>query len=431
MRPVYQRYTHGGDDPMSFGDCLRCAIASILELDRDSVPHFRHAERETSDGVGRMWWQVKHWLQGRGLGLFQQRLQAETVAEALEWCRIHNGEHFLILGGITTFGGAHAVVVHQGAIVHDPAGEGPSSLVHPLEDGHWVVLAITHRPELRADLAAPGDGPVEIPPTPDFSLLDQHERIALSFSGGKDSLCLAHLLRPHWPRMTFYHCDTSDLLPETREIAQQMEELVTTEGGRYCHITSHSIAYQEKHGLVSDIVPYDATLTGQALLHGKAGRMPMIDRTTCCSANLWKPLQSRMQADNVSLVIRGTRRQDPAWGWLESSGLATGPTTFHDPATGQLIWTPIADWSVAQVFAYLRSVGAPIARYYEGEFKHSGPECARCTAWLDEGRAAYLKKYHPAIAADYFVRLSRVRSAIRPTLERLEDELAELSAPIT
>ena len=34
------------------------------------------------------------------------------------------------------------------------------------------------------------------------------------FSGGKDRLSLADLLREHWPRMMFYYVDTVDLLPE-------------------------------------------------------------------------------------------------------------------------------------------------------------------------------------------------------------------------
>lgn len=425
MRKIYQKYRHEKDDDLSFGDCLRCVLASVLELDRDSVPHFRHGERDTPEGRGRLWWQVRQWLQSRGLGLFQHRLKAETLSEALEWCRIHNGDQFVMLGGLTSYGGAHVVVVQQGKIAHDPHSDEPSSLSRPLEDGHWVVLAVTHCPELRADLLAASDEPVEIPPLPDFSLLDKHERIALSFSGGKDSLALVHLLRPYWDRLRIYHVSTSDLLPETVEIVRAVEAMVPN----WCEITTNSIAYQEKFGLVSDIVPYEATLTGRALLHGNAGRTPIVGRAECCNANLWAPLQARLTADRITLSIRGTRRSDPAWGWLMASGSATGPATFQDgPLT---VWTPIHDWTIEQVFKYLQNVGAPIAAYYEEPYKHSGPECARCTGWLDEAKGAYLRRHHPAIAADYLVRLSRVRSALQPTLRRLEAEMDVLTAPVT
>ena len=44
----------------------------------------------------------------------------------------------------------------------------------------------------------------------DTSILDRHERIALQFSGGKDSLALWGLMRPHLDRVVVYHVDTGD-----------------------------------------------------------------------------------------------------------------------------------------------------------------------------------------------------------------------------
>jgi len=56
--------------------------------------------------------------------------------------------------------------------------------------------------------------------------LDRHGRGALHFSGGKDSLALVYLLRPSWERLTLYHVDTGDLLPEVREIVDMVEGMV-------------------------------------------------------------------------------------------------------------------------------------------------------------------------------------------------------------
>ena len=56
--------------------------------------------------------------------------------------------------------------------------------------------------------------------------LDRHGRGALQFSGGKDSLALVYLLRPQWDRLTLYHVDTGDLLPEVREIVDTVEAMV-------------------------------------------------------------------------------------------------------------------------------------------------------------------------------------------------------------
>ncbi len=56
--------------------------------------------------------------------------------------------------------------------------------------------------------------------------LDRHSHGALQFSGGKDSLALVYLLRPHWERLTLYHVDAGDLLPEVREIVDMVEGMV-------------------------------------------------------------------------------------------------------------------------------------------------------------------------------------------------------------
>jgi len=39
MRPQKQKFAHKPDEGV-FGDCFRTALAAILDLDRDDVPHF-------------------------------------------------------------------------------------------------------------------------------------------------------------------------------------------------------------------------------------------------------------------------------------------------------------------------------------------------------------------------------------------------------
>jgi 3'-phosphoadenosine 5'-phosphosulfate sulfotransferase (PAPS reductase)/FAD synthetase len=53
----------------------------------------------------------------------------------------------------------------------------------------------------------------------DFSPLQRHEpgRVALMFSGGKDSRALIEMFRPYLDGIIVYHLDTGDLWPETRE----------------------------------------------------------------------------------------------------------------------------------------------------------------------------------------------------------------------
>ncbi len=229
--------------------------------------------------------------------------------------------------------------------------------------------------------------------------------IALQFSGGKDSLVVAYLLREHWGRITFYHVDTGDLLPEVQEIVAQMEALAP----RFVRIDTDSADWCSRVGLPSDLVP--TTSTNAGLLIG-ASRQRIVDRFDCCASNIMAPMHARMVADDIRLVIRGTKRADVA-----KLPAASGPTGM-----GYDLWLPIVEWSHQQVFDYLREVGAPICRVYEHQV--NAPECATCPAWWSEGRAAYLKQYHPGVAATYREKLARVAAEVRPHLAALEKEMA-------
>lgn len=239
----------------------------------------------------------------------------------------------------------------------------------------------------------------------DTSPLDRHDRAALLFSGGKDSLAVAHLLRPFWDRITLYHVDAGDLLPEVRAIVDAVAAMVP----RFERITTDSGAWTRRIAEPSDLVPMTATLGGVAL-----GGRPLVDRYTCCWHNIMKPAHERMLADGIGLVIRGTKRCD-------TRRMASGS---GDTSQGYELWLPIQEWSHDEVFAYLRGIGAPVCRVYEHRI--NAPECATCPAWWDEGRARYLKAHHPDLFAAYAGRLRRVAAEVAPVWRALAGELAEL-----
>ena len=234
--------------------------------------------------------------------------------------------------------------------------------------------------------------------------LDRHQRAALQFSGGKDSLALVYLLRPHWERLAVYHVDTGDLLPEVREIVDRVETMVPD----FRRIATDARGWTARFGLPSDLVPTTSTPTGIVI---GASRLSIVDRFTCCAANLMAPLHRRMIEDGVSLVIRGTKRCD----------LARLPAESGDTSTGYELWLPLQEWSHDQVFAYLGTVGAPICRVYE--HKVNAPECATCPAWWSEGRAAYLRKHHPDLYGVYRAKISAVAAEVTPHWNALQGEL--------
>lgn len=228
--------------------------------------------------------------------------------------------------------------------------------------------------------------------------------IALQFSGGKDSLALVYLLRPHWDRLTLYHVDTGDLLPEVREIVDGVEATVPS----FVRIETQAANWHARFGLPSDLVPTTCTPAGNTI---GIGSLRIVDRFDCCASNIMAPMHDRMAADGVELVIRGTKRAD-----MPRLPAGNGPTGM-----GYDLWLPLLDWSDADVFAYLREVGAPICRVYENGVQ--SPECATCPAWWSEGRAAYLAKHHPDLSETYKAKLSVVAAEIAPLWAHLQREV--------
>jgi 3'-phosphoadenosine 5'-phosphosulfate sulfotransferase (PAPS reductase)/FAD synthetase len=224
---------------------------------------------------------------------------------------------------------------------------------------------------------------------------DRHGRGALQFSGGKDSLARVYLLRPQWDRLTLYHVDTGDLLPEVREIVDRVEAMVPD----FRRIETDAKAWTAAVGLPSDLVPTTSTPLGLAI---GASRQRIVDRFECCAANLMVPMHYRMIEDGMPLVVRGTKRAD----------LARLPHEGGETGLGYELWLPLLEWSHDDVFSFLRGAGAPICRVYE--HRVNAPECATCPAWWSEGRAEYLEKHHPDLFAAYRTKLAAVTAEVSP-----------------
>lgn len=86
MIPVQQRIAASGGDGTLPGDCVKCCIASILELPYDDVPHFVAREVKDASGKSLEWLSgVNHWLRERGYPLWLKAWRHhKTAAEVFE-----------------------------------------------------------------------------------------------------------------------------------------------------------------------------------------------------------------------------------------------------------------------------------------------------------------------------------------------------------
>ncbi len=125
------------DPPNSYGDCLRAAIASILDCDRiEDVPHFL---RDGDDERGQI--ELRAFLLERGLRPFYMAFP-NTVALV---------DIFTMMAGVNTDvdyllfcqcgGGDHVVICRNGEVTHNPAWDN-GSISGACSNGFWCVVVM-------------------------------------------------------------------------------------------------------------------------------------------------------------------------------------------------------------------------------------------------------------------------------------------------
>jgi hypothetical protein len=164
MIPLQQRNRH---DPANgiYGDCHRAAVASLLELPLDEVPHFCDADSELPDAEPLMERERK-WLAERGLTNINIIYPGESsLDDVLTSVDATTPGVMFILGGTSTTGCGHSVVAGCGKILHDPSLTKTShhSIVGPMKDGYWWLTFIGAAVTRKAAYASRHVGPASTP----------------------------------------------------------------------------------------------------------------------------------------------------------------------------------------------------------------------------------------------------------------------------
>jgi len=191
---------------------------------------------------------------------------------------------------------------------------------------------------------------------------------ALLFSGGKDSLACLYLYRHIWDRLPVIWVNTGAVYPEMVQYMEGWKKRLP----RFIEVKTDQPSNVLKHGWPVDVLPVKNTELGRSL-YGDAPLMQSY--LSCCAENIWFPLHRAILECGATRAIKGQRGSDEHKSTARDGSVVYGVTYLM----------PIYHWSDAQVFGFLKNVGAELAPGYAAGEK-TGRDCWDCTAYLPDNQ---------------------------------------------
>jgi phosphoadenosine phosphosulfate reductase len=204
-----------------------------------------------------------------------------------------------------------------------------------------------------------------------------NQKIALQFSGGKDSLACLFLLKDYWESITVVWVNTGAAFPETLKQMEFIKSIVPN----FLEVNSNQPLSIEMNGYPSDVIDSWATPLGRLIDKSEIKKMQA--PFDCCNTNLWQPMQRAMEGFTV--IIRGQRNDEK-----KKSPIRSG---YEENGTTYLF--PLEDWTEEDVLGFLKKEGIPLPDNYN--YFNSSLDCWSCTAYLKEniGKNEYMRILHP------------------------------------
>lgn len=244
-------------------------------------------------------------------------------------------------------------------------------------------------------------------------MIAANEYAALKFSGGKDSLALLHLARPHLKNVTVFFANTGAVYPHVvsfvRETCKELgADLVTVEP--FMPVQE----FTERYGYPSDLVPTDLSPEMQWANTDKESQR-LQSYFNCCGNMIWAPLQAAIKARGIKIILQGTKSCDPR---------VTLPA--HKDADFEYR-SPLWDWSDADVMEYLADKKQ--AAQYPAIM--DSMDCWICTAHMTGQYAGakldYAKAHYPELWPEISRRVKAVRSTVTRERRKINAAFAAVS----
>lgn len=221
--------------------------------------------------------------------------------------------------------------------------------------------------------------------------LQNSKRAVVQVSGGKDSLAMVELLRPHLRPCDRVLMLLTDDAPSAVHLISQ--ELLEEFGERFEIVYSESSVDRRVHGDPSPVV-----LSDQPLFADVANTRTAFD---CCYKNIMAPLHQATLSLEPDLIIRGQKECDSQ----------RSPVRHLDVIDGITFCYPVHDWSDEKVKLFLAD---RLPEFYD--VCSDAPDCETCTGYWGRGHQEWLQRVSPAQAEIRKNKIKTLLQAISPAL---------------
>lgn len=224
------------------------------------------------------------------------------------------------------------------------------------------------------------------------SIFERHKKIAFEFSGGKDSLAIAVMLREYRDLVTVYWCNTGDADPETVQTVEQLKNYYPN----VVVVNTDVFSFREQFGDPSPVVPINS-------------EKQIISDQLCCMHNIMLPLHKRVVDDGNTCIIRGQKDADRHKGKLHHGDVYEGIEYVY----------PLECVTDQDVLAYLEREGVPVPKVYE--YSNHGTDCLHCTGWWVHKHRKYLKDVYPMVFRSVDVARQKIKAAVLLELDHVDN----------
>lgn len=237
-----------------------------------------------------------------------------------------------------------------------------------------------------------------------LSEIEQHDMAALLFSGGKESVALAHMLKPYRDRLTLVWVNTGMMFPHMAEFVRGFAE---RHGYKLAELRSDQGRRFATHGLPSKILSTHNSRMAMACEENPKPRLLLTDHAGCCSELRYKPVIEWMLLTGTKAVIHGQRAEDKRRPRFDRQ--------FAEIA-------PLWDWSGEDVYEYLRANDLELPEQYGAGYADSG-ECWNCTSEINAERFRWMGKRYPDLLVRLVPVLADCYGVLRDQMDQIEPGL--------